>query len=73
MVLGLCPWLIKLQGRLCQIELINVISSADLEGGGQGVRTRPGKSQVILVSIGISNWTPPPLEQVGPPPPLESV
>ena len=51
-------------------------TSADPEGG-QGVRTPPGKSQVIWVSIGNEqldppppppgkSWTPPPLENVGP-------
>ena len=36
--------------------------------GGQGVRTRPGKSQVIWVSIGNTQLDPPPpLEKVGPP------
>ena len=38
-------------------------------GGGQGVRTPPGKSQVIWVSKAIG----PPLKKVGPPPPLENV
>ena len=47
--------------------------SADPEGGGgQGVRTSPGKSQVIWVSIGNKQLDPPgkswtPLENVGPP------
>ena len=37
--------------------------------GGIGVQTPPppGKSQVIWVSIEISIWTPPPLENAGPP------
>ena len=33
--------------------------SADLGGGGQGVRTPPGKSQVIWVSIGNKQMDPP--------------
>ena len=36
-------------------------------GGGQGVRTPPGKPQVIWVSIG-NKQLEPPLEKVGPPP-----
>ena len=45
-------------------------------GGGQGVRTPPGKPQVKWVYIGNKqldplppgkSWTPPPLENVGPP------
>ena len=36
-------------------------------GGGLGVRTPPGKSQVIWVSIGNKELEPP-LEKVGPPP-----
>ena len=41
-------------------------------GGGQGIRTPPGKSQVIWVSIGNKQLDPlekvgPPLENVGPP------
>ena len=39
-----------------------------IQRGGQGVRTPPGKSQVIWVSIG-DKQLPPPLEKVGPPPP----
>ena len=45
-------------------------ASADPEGGGggQGVRTPPGKSQVILVSIGNKQLdTPPPWKKVDPP------
>ena len=47
------------------------VPSADPEGGGQGVRTPPGKSQVIWVSIGNKQLDPPgkswtPLENVGP-------
>ena len=42
-------------------------SSADPEGGGQGVRTTPGKSQVIWVSIGNKQLkVGPHLEKVGP-------
>ena len=41
-------------------------TSADPEGGGQGVRTHPGKSQVIWVSIG-NKQLDPFLEKVGPP------
>ena len=44
--------------------------SADPEGG-QGVRTPHGKSQVIWVSIGNKQWTPPPGKSRIPPPPLE--
>ena len=51
-----------------------VNTSADPEGGGgQGVQTPPGKSQVIWVSIGNKQFDPPgkswipPLENVGPP------
>ena len=39
------------------------LASADPEGGGQGVRTPHGKSQVMWVSIGNppgKSWTPPP-------------
>ena len=45
------------------------LASADPEGGGgQGVRTPPGKSQVIWVSIGNKQLDPTPLlEKVGPP------
>ena len=39
-----------------------------IQRGGQGVRTPPGKSQVIWVSIG-NKQLDPPLEKVGPPPP----
>ena len=35
-------------------------ASADPEGGGQGVGTPPGKSQVIWVSIGNKQLDPPP-------------
>ena len=38
-----------------------------IQRGGQGVRTPPGKSQVIWVSIGNKQMDP--LEKVGPPPP----
>ena len=42
--------------------------------GGQGVRTPPGKSQVIWVSIGNKQLDPPPpLEKVGPPWNLEKM
>ena len=45
-------------------------ASADPEGGGgQGVLTPPGKSQIIWISIGNKQLDPPPpLEKVGPPP-----
>ena len=42
-----------------------------IQRGRQGVRTPPGKSQVIWVSIGNKQLDPPPLEKVGPP--LENV
>ena len=40
--------------------------SADPEGG-QGVRTPPGKSQVIWVSIGNKQLDPPPWKKLDPP------
>ena len=46
--------------------------SSGILRGGQGVRTPPGKSQVIWVSIENKLLDPPPLEKVGPPP-LENV
>ena len=40
-------------------------TSADSEGG-QGVRTLPGKSQVIWVSIGNKQLAPPPWKKLDP-------
>ena len=46
------------------------VPSADPEGGGQGVRTSPGKSQVIYLYIFYRNkqLEPPPRKKLDPPP-----
>ena len=49
------------------VTCLAVDASGDPELGGKGVRTPPGKSQVIWVSIGNKQSDPPPLENVGPP------
>ena len=46
---------------LCLFTYLQCITSADPEGGDSGSGPpRPGKSQIIWVYKGISNWTPPP-------------
>ena len=64
----------ELTAELTTDMTILLISSADPEGGGQGVRTPPGKSQVIWVSIGDKQLDPP-WKKLDPPPPptLENV
>ena len=52
-------------------EAVRAALSADLEGGGQGVRTPSGKTQIIWVSIGNKQLDTPwkkldPLEKIGP-------
>ena len=43
-------------------------SQVRIQRGGQGVRTPPGKSQVIWVSIGSKQLDPPPWKKLDPPP-----
>ena len=45
--------------KLTHVSRLSLLSSADPKGG-QGVRTPPGKSQVIWVSIGNKLLDPPP-------------
>ena len=52
-------------------EAVRAAPSADPEGGGQGVRTPSGKSQIKMVSIGNKQSDTPwkkldPLEIIGP-------
>ena len=52
-------------------EAVRAAPSADPEGGGQGVRTPSGKSQIKWVSIGNNQLNTPwkkldPLEKIGP-------
>ena len=67
-VCGLCVRISVEPIVKCEMPFCVVASSADPEGG-QGVRTLPPLENHKLYGFqqGISNWTPPPLEKVGPP------
>ena len=45
--------------KVMYIEKKLRVNKCGSRGGGQGVRTPPGKSQVIWVSIGNYDWTSP--------------